>query len=283
MKIDLHTHSSASDGTQLPGEVIRSAAEAGLDVVALTDHDTTAGWEEAAEAAREHAMAFVPGTEVSCQTDDGISVHLLSYLQDPQDRALDEVMQRARRSRRTRAERMVELIAEDYPISWEQVLDQVVGDATVGRPHLADALVAAGIAQTRSEAFSTVLHPRSGYYVGHYAPDPVTAVRLVRQAGGVPVMAHPLAGVRGRTVGQEVFDAMIEAGLAGLEIAHRDNPPEARAVLSQMAAEHDLIVTGSSDYHGSGKPNELGENLTSEQSLRRIMAEAGSGTQVVRP
>lgn len=283
MKIDLHTHSSASDGTQLPGEVIRSAAEAGLDVVALTDHDTTAGWEEAAEAAREHAVAFVPGTEVSCQTDDGISVHLLSYLQDPQDRALDEVMQRARRSRRTRAERMVELIAEDYPISWEQVLDQVVGDATVGRPHLADALVAAGIAQTRSEAFSTVLHPRSGYYVGHYAPDPVTAVRLVRQAGGVPVMAHPLAGVRGRTVGQEVFDAMIEAGLAGLEIAHRDNPPEARAVLSQMAAEHDLIVTGSSDYHGSGKPNELGENLTSEQSLRRIMAEAGSGTQVVRP
>lgn len=283
MKIDLHTHSSASDGTQLPGEVIRSAAEAGLDVVALTDHDTTAGWEEAAEAAREHAVAFVPGTEVSCQTDDGISVHLLSYLQDPQDRALDEVMQRARRSRRTRAERMVELIAEDYPISWEQVLDQVVGDATVGRPHLADALVAAGIAQTRSEAFSTVLHPRSGYYVGHYAPDPVTAVRLVRQAGGVPVMAHPLAGVRGRTVGQEVFDAMIEAGLAGLEIAHRDNPPEARAVLSQMAAEHDLIVTGSSDYHGSGKPNELGENLTSEQSLRRIMAEAGSGTRVVRP
>lgn len=283
MKIDLHTHSSASDGTQLPGEVIRSAAEAGLDVVALTDHDTTAGWEEAAEAAREHAVAFVPGTEVSCQTDDGISVHLLSYLQDPQDRALDEVMQRARRSRRTRAERMVEMIAEDYPISWEQVLDQVVGDATVGRPHIADALVAAGIAQTRSEAFSTVLHPRSGYYVGHYAPDPVTAVRLVRQAGGVPVMAHPLAGVRGRTVGQEVFDAMIEAGLAGLEIAHRDNPPEARAVLSQMAAEHDLIVTGSSDYHGSGKPNELGENLTSEQSLRRIMAEAGSGTRVVRP
>lgn len=283
MKIDLHTHSSASDGTQLPGEVIRSAAEAGLDVVALTDHDTTAGWEEAAEAAREHAVAFVPGTEVSCQTDDGISVHLLSYLQDPQDRALDEVMQRARRSRRTRAERMVEMIAEDYPISWEQVLDQVVGDATVGRPHLADALVAAGIAQTRSEAFSTVLHPRSGYYVGHYAPDPVTAVRLVRQAGGVPVMAHPLAGVRGRTVGQEVFDAMIEAGLAGLEIAHRDNPPEARAVLSQMAAEHDLIVTGSSDYHGSGKPNELGENLTSEQSLRRIMAEADSGTQVVSP
>ena len=283
MKIDLHTHSSASDGTQLPGEVIRSAAEAGLDVVALTDHDTTAGWEEAAEAAREHAVAFVPGTEVSFQTDDGISVHLLSYLQDPQDRALDEVMQRARRSRRTRAERMVELIAEDYPISWEQVRDQVVGDATVGRPHIADALVAAGIAQTRSEAFSTVLHPRSGYYVGHYAPDPVTAVRLVRQAGGVPVMAHPLAGVRGRTVGQEVFDAMIEAGLAGLEIAHRDNPPEARAVLSQMAAEHDLIVTGSSDYHGSGKPNELGENLTSEQSLRRIMAEADSGTQVVRP
>lgn len=283
MKIDLHTHSSASDGTQPPAEVIRSAAEAGLDVVALTDHDTTAGWEAAAEAARAHGVALVPGTEVSCQTDDGISVHLLSYLQDPDDEALVEVMQRARRSRRTRAERMVEMIAEDYPISWDQVLEQVTGDATVGRPHIADALVAAGVAEDRSKAFATVLHPRSGYYVGHYAPDPVTAVRLVRAAGGVPVMAHPLASLRGRTVGQEVFDAMIDAGLAGLEIAHRDNPPEARAVLSQMAAEHDLIVTGSSDYHGAGKPNELGENLTSEESLRRIMAEAGSGTQVVRP
>lgn len=283
MKIDLHTHSSASDGTQPPREVIRSAAQAGLDVVALTDHDTTSGWEEAAGAAREQGVAFVPGTEVSCQTDDGISVHLLSYLQDPQDRALGEVMQRARRSRRTRAQRMVELISQDHPITWDDVLEQVVGDATVGRPHIADALVAAGIAPNRSEAFATVLHPRSGYYVAHYAPDPVTAVRLVRQAGGVPVMAHPLAGVRGRTVGQEVFDAMIEAGLAGLEIAHRDNPPEARARLSQMAAEHDLIVTGSSDYHGAGKPNELGENLTSEQSLRRITAEAGSGTQIVRP
>ena len=283
MKIDLHTHSSASDGTQPPAEVIRSAAEAGLDVVALTDHDTTAGWAEAAAAAREHGVALVPGTEVSCQTDDGISVHLLSYLQDPQDAGLSEVMARARRSRRTRAQRMVEMISEDHPITWDDVLEQVVGDATVGRPHIADALVAAGIAPNRSEAFATVLHPRSGYYVGHYAPDPVTAVQLVRRAGGVPVMAHPLAGVRGRTVGQEVFDAMIEAGLAGLEIAHRDNPPEARAVLSQMAAEHDLIVTGSSDYHGAGKPNELGENLTSEQSLRRIMAEAGSGTQIVRP
>lgn len=283
MKIDLHTHSSASDGTQPPAEVIRSAAEAGLDVVALTDHDTTAGWAEAAAAAREHGVALVPGTEVSCQTDDGISVHLLSYLQDPQDEGLSEVMARARRSRRTRAQRMVEMISEDHPITWDDVLEQVVGDATVGRPHIADALVAAGIAPNRSEAFATVLHPRSGYYVGHYAPDPVTAVQLVRRAGGVPVMAHPLAGVRGRTVGQEVFDAMIQAGLAGLEIAHRDNPPEARAVLSQMAAEHDLIVTGSSDYHGAGKPNELGENLTSEQSLRRIMAEAGSGTQIVRP
>ncbi len=283
MKIDLHTHSTASDGTQPPAEVLRSAAEAGLDVVALTDHDTTSGWAEAAAAARAHGVMLVPGTEVSCQTEDGISVHLLSYLQDPGSAPLADVMSRARRSRRSRAQRMVEMIAADHPISWDDVLEQVTGDATVGRPHIADALVAAGVAEDRSEAFRTVLHPRSGYYVGHYAPDPVTAVRLVREAGGVPVMAHPLAGLRGRTVGQEVFDAMIAAGLAGLEVAHRDNPPEARALLSQMAAEHDLIVTGSSDYHGAGKPNELGENLTSEQSLRRIMAEAGSATQVVRP
>lgn len=283
MKIDLHTHSRASDGTESPAEVIRSAARAGLDAVALTDHDTTSGWAAASRAAQEEGIMLVPGTEVSCQTEDGISVHLLSYLQDPQSPGLVEVMERARASRRTRAQRMVEMISRDHPITWEQVLEHVDHDATVGRPHIADALVAAGVAPTRSEAFQTVLHPRSGYYVGHYAPDPITAVRLVREAGGVPVMAHPLASLRGRTVEMEMFEAMISAGLAGLEIAHRDNPPEARALLSRIAAQHDLIVTGSSDYHGTGKPNLLGENLTSEQSLRRIIEESSSSTEPVRP
>ncbi|MDO5617171.1 PHP domain-containing protein [Kocuria sp.] len=281
MKIDLHTHSTVSDGTQSPAEVMEAAAYAGLDVVALTDHDTTAGWEQAAEAAQGVGVSLVRGTEVSCQTEHGISVHLLSYLQDPQHEGLHAVMERARNSRLTRAQRMTELMGRDYPITWEMVQRQVAAGATVGRPHLADALVAAGVVADRTEAFDTVLHPRSGYYVGHYAPDPVTAVELVRAAGGVPVMAHPMASTRGRVVGQEVFDAMIQAGLAGLEIAHRDNPEAARAQLSRMAEQHNLIVTGSSDYHGAGKPNRLGENLTSVQSLRRIQAESSGVTPIL--
>lgn len=281
MKIDLHTHSTVSDGTQPPAEVMGSAAQAGLDVVALTDHDTTAGWAEAAQAAARLGVSLVRGTEVSCQTELGISVHLLSYLHDPNHEGLNQVMERARNSRLTRAQRMAELIGNDYPITWEMVQRHVADGATVGRPHLADALVSAGVVADRTEAFDTVLHPRSGYYVRHYAPDPVTAVRLVRDAGGVPVMAHPLASLRGRVVGQEVFDAMIEAGLGGLEIAHRDNPDAARAQLSEMAAKHNLIVTGSSDYHGAGKPNRLGENLTSVQSLRRIEAESSGVTPVL--
>ncbi|NHU85531.1 PHP domain-containing protein [Kocuria sp. JC486] len=282
MQIDLHTHSTASDGTQPPADVIRCAAEAGLDVVALTDHDTTVGWPEAAEAAERHGIALVRGTEVSCQTETGISVHLLSYLQDPDHEGLNEVMERARTSRLTRARRMTELIGQDHPITWEMVQEHVADGATVGRPHLADTLVTAGVVADRTEAFDTILHPRSGYYVRHYAPDPVTAVRLVRAAGGVPVMAHPMAAVRGRVVGTEVLEAMIDAGLAGLEIAHRDNSEAGRAQLSELAAQHDLIVTGSSDYHGAGKPNQLGENLTSIHSLRRIESEAGGATPVLR-
>ncbi|MDO4254113.1 MAG: PHP domain-containing protein [Kocuria sp.] len=277
MKIDLHTHSTASDGTQPPAQVMVSAVEAGLDAVALTDHDTTAGWVEAAEAAAQTGLTLVRGTEISCQTEHGVSVHMLSYLQDPDYLPLKRVMERARTSRLTRARRMAELIGKDYPITWDMVQQHVADGATVGRPHLADALVTAGVVADRTEAFNTVLHPRSGYYVPHEAPDPVTAVRLVREAGGVPIMAHPMATTRGRVVDDRALIAFIDAGLAGLEIAHRDNPQAARAHLSQLAAHYDLIVTGSSDYHGAGKPNRLGENLTSIRSLRRI-EEQSSGT-----
>lgn len=183
MKIDLHTHSTASDGTQPPAQVMVSAVEAGLDAVALTDHDTTAGWVEAAEAAAQTGLTLVRGTEISCQTEHGVSVHMLSYLQDPDYLPLKRVMERARTSRLTRARRMAELIGKDYPITWDMVQQHVADGATVGRPHLADALVTAGVVADRTEAFNTVLHPRSGYYVPHEAPDPVTAVRLVREAG----------------------------------------------------------------------------------------------------
>lgn len=283
MKIDLHTHSADSDGTESPADVARAAHAAGLDVFALTDHDTTSGWQAAGDAAVALGVAFVPGMEISCTTRTGISVHLLSYLHDPAEPALLAEIESSRSSRRTRAQRMVELLSEDYPIDWDVVLDHVHEDATVGRPHIADALVSAGVVENRSAAFASVLHSRSRYYVPHYAPDPVRAVHLVRAAGGVPVFAHPLAAARGRVVGPEVFEAMIDAGLAGLEVAHRDNPDDARASLVHMASEHDLLVTGSSDYHGTGKPNRLGENLTSVQSLVRIEEQATSGVAVRYP
>ncbi|MFP5334440.1 MAG: PHP domain-containing protein [Actinomycetes bacterium] len=282
MRIDLHTHSTASDGTGSPADVVAEAAREGLDVVALTDHDTTAGWREAQEAALELGVVLVPGTEVSC-SHHGISVHLLSYLQDPDDERLGAEMRRARESRETRAERMVERIAADYPLlSWEAVLDHTGRGATIGRPHIADALVAVGYFSVRDEVFATVLNDRSPYYVSHYAPDPVTAVRLVRQAGGVPVFAHPLARSRGRVVGDDVIEAMVDAGLAGLEVDHRDHTDGAREHLRGLARRWDLVVTGSSDYHGTGKVNRLGENTTAPDQLDRLLAQA-TGARVVHP
>ncbi|MDD1476970.1 PHP domain-containing protein [Arthrobacter sp. H16F315] len=281
MRIDLHAHSNVSDGTQAPAAVMASAAEAGLDVVALTDHDSTGGWAEAGAAALAYGVALVPGMEISCRTPEGISVHLLCYLHDPAHAGLLEEITKAKDARFTRAERMVSLLAEDYPLSWDDVIHHVAPGATMGRPHIADALVAAGVVADRTEAFESILTSRSRYFVQHYAPDPAAAVELVRDAGGVPVFAHPVASARGRIVGERVYREMIDAGLAGLEIDHRDNPEEGRAFLRKLADRHGLLVTGSSDYHGSGKPNRLGENLTAPEVLARI-EEQGTGTPVVR-
>ncbi|MGJ9402252.1 PHP domain-containing protein [Arthrobacter sp. KK5.5] len=280
MLIDLHTHSNVSDGTEPPAGVMAAAAAAGVDVVALTDHDQTSGWAEAAEEAARLGMGLVPGMEVSCKTREGVSVHLLSYLHDPEHAGLAEEIDKARDARLHRARRMVALLSEDFPVDWDLVNRHRAPGATIGRPHIADALVAAGVAADRSEAFATVLTSHSRYYVGHYAVDPVTAVRLVRDAGGVPVFAHPVASARGRVVDESVFDDLIAAGLMGVEIDHRDNPEDGRAFLRSLAARHDLIVTGSSDYHGTGKPNRLGENGTTPQMLARIL-EAGTGSMPI--
>ena len=281
MRIDLHTHSNVSDGTETPAGVIISAAAAGLDVIALTDHDSTGGWELAAAAAKEHGVTFVPGMEISCRTEQGISVHLLSYLHDPSHPGLLEEITKSKDARLTRAERMVTLLSEDYPLTWDDVIHHVAPGATVGRPHIADALVAAGVVADRSEAFTSILTSHSRYFVQHYAPDPAIAVELVRAAGGVPVFAHPVASARGRIVGERTYREMIDAGLLGLEIEHRDNPEEGRGFLRNMASEHGLLITGSSDYHGAGKPNRLGENLTSPDVLARI-EELATGSTVVR-
>ncbi len=274
--IDLHTHSSVSDGTETPAQLVRSAIDAGLGVVALTDHDSTAGWHEAFGAAAGSGLSVVPGMELSTRFG-WRSVHLLAYLFDPLDAGIVAETARIRHARLTRAESIVTRIAVDYDLTWADVLAQTTEGATVGRPHIADALVAKGHVPNRSAAFESILHPRTGYFEPHYAPDPLDAVKLVVAAGGVPVLAHPATYGREGVIPEERLETLVRAGLAGLEIHHRENTPGGKDRLRELAARFDLIVTGSSDYHGDGKPNRLGENTTSPDELERIVA-LGSGS-----
>lgn len=280
MSIDLHAHTTASDGTETPAQLMRSAAQAGLDVVALTDHDTTSGWKEAIEAVPP-GLRLVPGAEVSCAYD-GVNLHLLAYLFDPTHAELAEEMATALDDRVPRAKAIVaKLAGGGYPVTWDLVLEQIPPGATVGRPHIADTLVAAGVVPDRAAAFDTLLHDGSEFFVGHYYVDALAAVRLVREAGGVPVFAHPAANRRGEVVDDDGIAAMAGAGLAGLEVDHRDNAPAAREHLRALAAELDLLVTGASDYHGSGKDNRLGENTTDPEMLDALVSQASGSTEVV--
>ena len=280
MRIDLHTHSSASDGTERPADLVRAAAAAGLDVVALTDHDTTRGWSEAEEALPSE-LRLVRGAEISCAYD-GISLHLLAYLFDPSHAGLAAEMSMALDDRVPRAKAIVaKLAATGYPVTWELVLDQLQDGATVGRPHIADTLVAAGVVADRNEAFTTLLHDDGPFFVGHYYVDALRAVQLVRAAGGVPVFAHPAAATRGTTVGDDAIRAMAAAGLAGLEVDHRDNAPADRERLRALAGELGLLVTGASDYHGAGKDNRLGEHTTDPAVLEALLGQVTSAVALV--
>ncbi len=281
MRIDLHTHSAVSDGTQAPAALLASAAEAGLDVVALTDHDTTRGWAEAEAAAEDLGIGLVRGMEISCSRW-GRSIHLLGYLFDPAHEGLTAEIERARESRRTRMDRMVARMAADgIPITIEEVRAHLAPGATLGRPHLADAMVAKGIVPDRAAAFRDFLHDESPYYVSHYAVDPVRGVELVRAAGGVAVIAHPLTRSLGRAVDVDVIEEMIAAGMAGIEVHHRDHGREQVEHARSIARQHDLIITGSSDYHGTGKPNRLGEHTTDPGALDAL-AERARGVPVLR-
>jgi predicted metal-dependent phosphoesterase TrpH len=261
MLIDLHTHSSVSDGTESPAELLATAHAAGLDVVALTDHDTTAGW-SLAEKARPPGLTVVPGMELSCrwfpEDERPISVHLLGYLVDPAHPELAATLDRLRTSRLDRARRMTErMAAAGVPVRWERVSELAAG-ASAGRPHIARALVEAGIVDSVDEAFATLLSSRSPYHEPKEDLDALLGVRLVVAAGGVPVFAHPLARMRGRVVGDDAIRAMAEVGLAGLEIDHPDHTESDREHLRAVAAELGLLVTGSSDYHGTNKRVRVG-------------------------
>jgi predicted metal-dependent phosphoesterase TrpH len=278
--IDLHAHSSVSDGTERPADLVRAAAASGLDGVALTDHDSTAGWAEAAEAVRGLPMTLLPGLELSTRTGWS-SVHVLGYLVDPADLALAAETERIRGDRLVRARSMVDRIGQDHPITWDDVLAEATVGATIGRPHIADALVRLGLEIDRSAAFRGILHPSSGYYEPHDAPTPLRGVELIRAAGGVPVIAHPAASSRGVVIDEPMLRQLVDAGLGGLEVDHRENAASGKRTLLDWTERYGLFVTGSSDYHGTGKPNRLGEHRTARRSFDTIVEQATGSAPVV--
>ena len=225
-------------------------------------------------------MSLIRGAEISCSAS-GISAHLLAYLFDPANPGLLDVFRRTRQDRETRARRIVDNLSADYPISWEDVLDFAPEGGPVGRPHIADALVRAGCFPDRGAAFVHALHPSGPYYVHHWAPDPVEAVRLVLKAGGVPVLAHPRARGRSRLLPEAVIGDMADAGLFGIERDHRDHGPQDRADVERIGGELGLALFGSSDYHGSGKPNRIGENTTDPATIAEVVKRGYIG--VVEP
>jgi predicted metal-dependent phosphoesterase TrpH len=273
VRIDLHTHSTASDGTDTPAELVRKAAAAGLDVVALTDHDTTRGHAEAL-AALPQGLTLVTGAELSCRLD-GVSMHLLAYLFDPEEPALLAERELVRDDRVPRAKGMIAKLNElGVPVTWEQVA-RIAGNGSVGRPHVASALVELGVVDSVSDAFTPEWLADGGRaYVPKHETDPFEAVRLVKNAGGVAVFAHPAAVKRGRTVPDSAIAELARAGLDGIEVDHMDHDPGTRARLRGLAGELELLVTGSSDYHGSRKTCVLGEFSTDPEVYGEITRRA---------
>ncbi|CAM5633433.1 PHP domain-containing protein OS=Streptomyces tendae OX=1932 GN=GUR47_15065 PE=4 SV=1 [Streptomyces tendae] len=273
MRIDLHTHSTASDGTDTPAQLVRKAAATGLDVVALTDHDTTRGHAEAVAALPE-GLTLVTGAELSCRLD-GISMHMLAYLFDPEEPALLAERELVRDDRVPRARAMVARLNElGVPVTWEQVA-RIAGEGSVGRPHVASALVELGVVPTVNDAFTSHWLADGGRaHVAKHETDPFEALRLIKGAGGVAVFAHPAAAKRGRTVPETAIADLAAAGLDGIEVDHMDHDEQTRARLRGTAKELGLLVTGSSDYHGSRKTCVLGEYTTDPEVYGEITRRA---------
>jgi predicted metal-dependent phosphoesterase TrpH len=286
--IDLHAHSTASDGTDTPAELVAAAAAAGVDVLALTDHDTTAGW-AAAVAALPPGMSLVRGAEWSCTSPTGrddpdVSVHLLGYLFDPEHEAIRAEQARLREERTRRLRGMTgKMAADGYPVDPDEVLALLPEGTSAGRPHLARALVTAGVVASVDEAFATLLYTGSPYYVPKTDTPVRTAIEMVTAAGGVTVFAHPLARRRGRVIEPSVLVELAGVGLGGVEVDHPDHAPADRELLRALAAEHGLLTTGSSDYHGTNKTTPIAAERTDESVLHGIVERAtGSGLVTAR-
>ncbi|GAA2697534.1 MULTISPECIES: PHP domain-containing protein [Actinosynnema] len=283
MRIDLHTHSTESDGTDTPAGLVAAAADAGLHAIAITDHDTAAGWAEAA-AALPAGMSLVRGAELSCASDDGrgrvITVHLLAYLYDPTSQALVEEQQRLRLERRQRLRVMAELMREDgFPVDPDEMMAAMPADAPAGRPHLAMALIRGGVVGSVDEAFARYL--TSGRYYVPRTDTPVSrAIQMIEDAGGVTVLAHPFAVSRGPVISEAVLASLAEQGLAGVEVDHPDHDPATRVRVRGLARELGLLTTGSSDYHGTNKTVRIGAETTAPEVLDEL-ADRATGCKVL--
>jgi len=273
VRIDLHTHSNRSDGTDPVDDLITHAQQAGLDVIALTDHDTADGWVEGRQAAERLGIGFVPGIEISCKLN-GISVHLLGYLLDPSSEQLAAELRTVREGRTDRIPTIVaRLNSIGIPLTVDEVLAQATGTPSVGRPHVADALVANGTVANRTEAFDRFLADGRAGHVSHYAIEPGHAIDLVRAAGGVPVIAHPWGRSSHKVMTEDMIARLVsEHGLAGIEVEHQDHSPQSRAALTRIADDLGIIRTGSSDHHGAGKiDHDLGVNTTDPEQFERLL------------
>ena len=273
MRADLHTHSSVSDGTEPPAVVIRRGAEAGLDVIALTDHDTVAGQREAA-GALPSGMVLLPGAELSCRLE-GHSVHLLAYLFDPEHDELAGEMAEIRESRLFRARTMVDKLASlGVPVTWEQV-SEIAGGGVVGRPHVARAMIDAGVVASIDEAFTPAwIGPGGPAYVSRYALDPARAIRLVSAAGGMTVLAHPRGAGRGWQIPADVIAELARAGLPGIEINHPQHDERERGRLGELARMLRLIPSGGSDDHGALTGHRIGSETAPDGSYEALIRHA---------
>jgi predicted metal-dependent phosphoesterase TrpH len=272
VRIDLHTHSSVSDGTDDPRTLVRKAAEAGLDVVALTDHDTAEGWPEASAMAAEVGITLVRGMEISTRLG-AAGVHLLGYLPDPTYAPLAAALDKILDGRNARVPAICAKLGElGFEITAADVRRGAAAAAATGRPHVADVMIAAGIVATRDEAFERFLNPGRPAYVNRYAVPLSEAIALVAASGGAGVIAHPWGRGRSGVLTEATLADLRDQGLVGLEVDHQDHPPEAREALRAIARNLDLVVTGSSDYHGTGKiDHELGCNTTAPEEYERLL------------